>query len=699
MKATLIAIGLTFLFFLLNPIDILAWDSGFIHPILSDNATRNSVINNSYMSENLGIENGIDEKVGSLSIFEWIMQGSKDEDTFPRFRNHFHNPIYPINAWDQAGLDVFLVSGQSSVLWSQDSSRQASTWSGDWSWAATRQHYHQSLVALDHTAKEQAFSDALLGLGHQIHLLQDKAVPAHVRNDAHPLSYNKKGSPHIETWASRNRNTIRQIAANSVATPDLSLLEDVIFNGTALAPIALLSDADQYDGTHPSTSLSQGLAEYTNANFFSDNTIFNEDGDPDAPHTFPFPAKTSTDIQSYLDKDVLPATLIAEDGVEDTGFWIAKTGDGEQIDHVFKPTYFTYEMSPDTHAKTYFRLFYLDEACHRDYAEKLIPRAVGYSAALLDYFFRGRLDVAFFPDFQNDSLAALKLTIRNLTDTEEALSDGVFSLVFRYTPEDGNPDGSDDIFVPAVESFSCDHLAFDDTTELAFTPGEAIPLDRWESLTCTLAFQGSLGHETGAVVGKVFSPGTILLNEDWDNGIDGTNDWRFGGNDDAWSTKQVVDGHLIMESTRYPNHDGISRLNELVMIYKTADSDGLPITPSTYLQFQFAEMASAVADERWANHALIFYFSDGTKIEYSGDGRLCDWTDPDTQIQLKVDLNAIITDNIVQRYEWAGHLVPDALYLEYIQFMQLAFFEALKDYQFYMDVDFIRLFDLEKRVN
>ena len=113
--------------------------------------------------------------------------------------------------------------------------------------------------------------------------------------------------------------------------------------------------------------------------------------------------------------------------------------------------------------------------------------------------------------------------------------------------------------------------------------------------------------------------------------------------------------------------------------------------------FQFAEMFSTVADERWANHALILYLSDGTMIEYSGDGRFGDWTSADLLVPLKVDLNTIITDNIIQRYESAGRPVPDPLYLEYIQFMQLAFFEALSDYRFYMDVDFIRLFDLEKR--
>ncbi len=685
-----------FIILICLPVQSFAWDKNEVHPLLSRAAILYSNLNNTFLEHDLAFDDGINEIINGLKVHEWLSDGSQYEDNFPRFRNHFHNPMYTIDSWNQAGLDDYWFSGQSSVLWAQDTSSQASAWGGDWSWASTRHRYLQSLVAVDHAAKEQAFSEALLGLGHQIHLLQDTAVPAHVRNDAHPLSYNRGGSPHIEIWAAINRNRIKQIAANSVAMPGVSLQQDAISNGTRLSPTALLSDADQYDGTHPSTSLSQGLAEYTNANFFSDDTIFTEARDPDDPHTFPFPDRAGTNIQYYIDKSMLPATIIAKDGGEDKAFWIAKTGDGEQIDHFLKPTYFTYDVSPDTDADIYFRLFYLDETCHRDYAEKLIPRAVGYSAALLDYFFRGRLDVAIFPDFQDNFLYALKLKIQNLTQTQEALSDGDFSLVFRYTPEGGNPDGSDDIFVPAVETHSCDHLTFEDTMELVFSPGDAIPLDRWDSLTCTLAFQGTLGHETGAVV-EVFSPGSMLLNETWDNGIDGTNNWQYGGNDDAWTTKQVVDGHLIMESTTYPNPDGTGHLNELVMIYKTTDSDGLLITPTTHVQFQFAEMDSVVTDERWANHALILHLSDGTKIEYSGDGRFCDWTSPNLLVPVTVDLNTIITDNIFQRFEWSNRPIPDPLYLEYIQFMQLAFYETMNDHWFYMDVDFIRLFDVEKR--
>ena len=493
---------------------------------------------------------------GKLAYMNGLRDGSEDEDNFPRFRNHFHNPMYTIDSWNQAGLDDFWFSGQSSVLWAQDSSSQASAWGGDWSWAATRHHYYQSLVAVNHAAKEQAFSDALLGLGHQIHLLQDTAVPAHVRNDAHPLSYNKKGSPHIETWASENRNTIRQIAANMPQCPVFHCNRMPFPTVPGCPPPPCSPTPINTTATIRQPASRRDWPNTPTPIFSATTPSSTKSGDPDAPHAFPFPAKTSTNVQYYMDKDMLPETIIAKDGVEDTGFWIAKTGDGEQIDHFFKPTYFTYEMSPDTHAKTYFRLFYLDDACHLDYAEKLIPRAVGYSAALLDYFFRGRLEVAIFPYFQDNSLYALTLTIQNLTETQEALSDGVFSLVFRYTPEGGDPDGSDDIFVPAAQQYACPGLAYDDTIELDFSPSEEIPLDRWDSLTCTLAFQGTLGHETGAVVGKVFSPGSMLLNETWDNGIDGTNNWQYGGNDDAWATKQVVDGHLIMESTTHPNPDG-----------------------------------------------------------------------------------------------------------------------------------------------
>jgi hypothetical protein len=94
----------------------------------------------------------------------------------------------------------------------------------------------------------------------------------------------------------------------------------------------------------------------------------------------------------------LPKTVVAKDSVPEVGFWVAKTQDGESIEHFVKPTYFTAdiyqaEKRQGSSGVVYQRTFYRDEESHKAYASKLIPRAVGYSAALIDYFFRGDITI------------------------------------------------------------------------------------------------------------------------------------------------------------------------------------------------------------------------------------------------------------------------------------------------------------------
>lgn len=43
--------------------------------------------------------------------------------------------------------------------------------------------------------------------------------------------------------------------------------------------------------------------------------------------------------------------------------------------------------------------FVLDSRVYEDYAALLLPRAIGYSAGLLDYFFRGRTEFEGIGDF------------------------------------------------------------------------------------------------------------------------------------------------------------------------------------------------------------------------------------------------------------------------------------------------------------
>lgn len=131
--------------------------------------------------KNIGFNKGLDDEKlewngKKLSIKEWIIEGTFSEDEpFTRSLNHFHNPLKP---WSQAGLnDIF--SGKSSLLWAQDSSNE-------WSWKKARDNFYYALTSKTNSERQAYFAKTFKGLGHQMHLLQDKAVPDHVRNDAHP---------------------------------------------------------------------------------------------------------------------------------------------------------------------------------------------------------------------------------------------------------------------------------------------------------------------------------------------------------------------------------------------------------------------------------------------------------------------------------------------------------------------------------
>ncbi len=50
----------------------------------------------------------------------------------------------------------------------------------------------------------------------------------------------------------------------------------------------------------------------------------------------------------------------------------------------------------------------MDDRVQADYGTLLLPRAVGYSASLLDYFFRGKLDVELFSDSNDPSIVRLE---------------------------------------------------------------------------------------------------------------------------------------------------------------------------------------------------------------------------------------------------------------------------------------------------
>lgn len=365
-----------------------------------------------------------------------------------------------------------------------------------------REYYYIALTGRDLTGTEIApskedrdayFARTFRGLGHQMHLIEDIAQPDHVRNDSHIVDSlfenNLYGSYYLEAWAAKKFPKIEDLKdfAPNPILPSLSF--DT--SNDALVPITQLIDTDQYNGASPSTSLSQGLAEYTNANFFSDDTIFAAErysaGDE---HYFPYPKRSSTDLDDYISGTKLSETIIDEDGNEYTNTWISKVSDGEIIDHFITPSYLTdltYFIFGE--GSLYYSTFYRDEKCHEDYATQLIPKAVGYSAELLNYFFRGEIGIVHMS--HNKSI-----TITNLSSEKMV---GTFRLY--YDAADGTRKSIRD------DSWSMPLEAGKTTIEYTYTE----PNDLGEERRYIMVFKGQLGNESEAVVGKVWHDNNELL--------------------------------------------------------------------------------------------------------------------------------------------------------------------------------------------
>ena len=286
-------------------------------------------------------------------------------------------------------------------------------------------------------------------------------------------------------------------------------------SNNGLVPITQVFDTDGYTGSNPSDSLTQGLSEYTNANFFSGDTIFAaERYSTDNGHYFPYPKRTSTDLQNYLAGTKPEETVVAEDGESDTGTWISKNADGENVKHFVrtgKLTKWYYNIFGE--GKFFYDSFYRDEKCHEDYAQKLIPRAVGYSAGLLNYFFRGNIEITPGGGTYSSTTDPAKgfpgitLLAKNTTPNGDDMTEREHrELVVRYRLAQSDPFHS--VSPPVSKEFSyivmpeangIRSIPRDNPVALAFDLSKTpIPLFATD-VYLQVVYNGRLGNEDGAV--------------------------------------------------------------------------------------------------------------------------------------------------------------------------------------------------------
>ena len=368
-----------------------------------------------YLQNQLGFENGVYEEIKgnywvpfirtTKPVWKWIKIGGRYEDKPPwvipylRSVNHFHDPL------TEEGFSGFffglLLSGDSSVVWAQKPLGVQKP-GGHYSWQDARDYFYNALTLTNKTDRDDNFAKTFRAMGQLMHLVEDVSVPAHVRNDGHLVGY--------EEWVGKNIN----ISTISPIFFDKSIFDRPISG----LPIANIFDTNQYSGTNPNVTIGSyiGLSEFTNSNFFSEDTIFNN---------YPHPAEENTTAQLVQQN--------AKDGQIDETWYIQ----GYTSQRLAAYSYFWNEGGVLINLGRW--KYHLDDFVYSDYASQLIPRAIGYSAGLLDYFFRGEIEIT-LPDsgvyaLTNDSgtgFTKVTLLAKNTTSTGEEMTDGSIELVVKY---------------------------------------------------------------------------------------------------------------------------------------------------------------------------------------------------------------------------------------------------------------------------
>jgi hypothetical protein len=517
----LVSLGLCIGLFV--PAALTAWEVD-THRALSENALSGSQVNEA-LSDSLGVGQGRDSLLrdGSttMTITRWLGEGSAREDDsyylnsqynpYGRFLNHFHHPL---RKWDAAGLND-IATGQSSVLWAQ-ADPQNHRGTGNWSWEEVRRQFGLALTSAKKADRDAALARTFRGLGQQLHLLQDTASVPHARNEAHSTGDN------IEKWTvqlfqrTRPQNFAQLLAQTPRIAPRPELLTNPA-NSLAPVPISRFIDADAYtgesadftgtleDGTDTLGNRVRmapvGLAEYTNANFVSRDTILTLDTLASTHKWWsPYPRRSSTDLNLLQQGGKLPEDILAEDQQLDTQLYISKTRDGEAIPHFLKPSYSATVLNEQGLPLSTLK-FQLDDTIHEEYARRLLPRAVGYSSALLDYFFRGKLDVDLLGP---DSLGNYQLTCTN--QSIERLAGGTLTLYADVYNDPSAPDPQTPVRKPIPGATSLTVGTVDPGKPLLDSPVTfpAPDTDRYVAVyTGGLGQEQAQGDSPGAVIGKV----------------------------------------------------------------------------------------------------------------------------------------------------------------------------------------------------
>jgi hypothetical protein len=420
-------------------------------------------------------------------------------------------------------------------------------------------YLYSALTTTDATGKDRDinFGKMFQSLGQVLHLLQDMAAIEHVRDDPHIYTVKSQYSRY-ETYTELIADKARNSKAPSYDDNFGSIPNFLPFNSEFLLSTDVInfSKAKDYWVTQTGVNAAngKGLSEFTNTNFFSQDTNL-EMLQEEIKTTFYALPKPSGGIE---DKPIralfasinkpLPEQLETVCPIDDStkedcimGFVQTTvkdnvTGRQSNLVNTRASSFSLFDMdlqfrkievdaihncstSPDSAVCTtkINRLFALNRFNFDEMHKFLIPRAVAYSAGLLKHFFRGKLEIS-RPDtgfyFDVDSIADItdantgsitksyqKISLKAQNTTEQAgswaqdMSGGNIEVVVRYTLPNNTEEK-----VSNSSKQTATLLVGDIPTKLTFDLSNSpVPVDA-ENVNLYLVYRGTLGEETDVVV-------------------------------------------------------------------------------------------------------------------------------------------------------------------------------------------------------
>ena len=401
-------------------------------------------------------EREIIQRVGGdpLTLQGWLMRGAIREDDVPppfggnpqdvlsiydlpfyRVFNHFYDPVYnrPLTVPGALQGSVQSLNNgpvQTAVNWATGSADSF----GAPNTPNTERHNHFTLVDAreamyraatgrdstgntdigpDNTPATEAVRKAywatvFRSLGDVVHLVQDMGQPQHTRNDGHsPVNKAVQGD-HIGVF--------EELTEHRAGGGIFKCFNDSEANAPSLAfsnyAVPTFSSYSEAFSTTPGGNVAQGrgLADYSNRGFFSagknlGNTEYALPSNNPANYTRHTVTDPNPCIPTGRQTEILRGTVPDLIGGANTGVALSARG--------------LWDVSGRFGSE--IPKYAMNETVYYENADLLVTRAASYSAGIINYFFRGKID--FVKDPQNNA----QYIIRNLGSEE---MEGTFALYY-----------------------------------------------------------------------------------------------------------------------------------------------------------------------------------------------------------------------------------------------------------------------------